>query len=97
MGESDSVMVDRTSNSLYLKSNDICGSFEKQITDFDLIDTVKHAFGVDLLYDDLDRNLWRVYLKSTKAVSGSSHKKFISNMYLISSTMRTNELLEQHQ
>lgn len=93
MGENDSVTVDRTFNSLYLKSNGICGSFEKQITDFDLIDTVKHAIDDGLLYVELDRNLWRVYLKSTKAVSGSSHKEFISIMYPITSTIRTNQLL----
>lgn len=85
-------------NQLYLKSNDICGSSEKQITGLDLIDTVKHAIGNDLLYVELDRNLWRVYLKSTKAFLGSSHKEFIYIMYHISSTIRTNQcLLEQHQ
>ena len=59
--------VDRTSKPLYLKNNDLRGTSRKQFTDFDLIDPIKRVIGDDLLCVQLDRNLWRIYLKNTES------------------------------
>ncbi|XP_062586979.1 uncharacterized protein LOC134248578 [Saccostrea cucullata] len=66
MAESDFDSVDRTSKPLYLKNNDLRGSLKKQITDFDLIDPIKKVIGDEILCVQIDRNLWRIYLKSTE-------------------------------
>lgn len=65
------------SNTVNLKINDFCNSSEKQITDFDLYDPVKHVIGDDLLCIQLDRNLGESTSKVPKAVSGSSHRVLI--------------------
>lgn len=48
-------------------NNDLCCAPEEQITGFDFIDLIKHVIGDDYLCVQLDRNLWRVYLKSTES------------------------------
>lgn len=71
MTESDvegfnSLTVDRTCKPLYLKNNDLRSIGGKQFTDYDLIEPIKRVIGDDLLCVQLDRNLWRVYLKNTE-------------------------------
>lgn len=71
MTESDveglnSLTVDRTCKPLYLKNNDLRSIGGKPFTDYDLIEPVKQVIGDDLLCVQLDRNLWRVYLKNTE-------------------------------
>lgn len=71
MTESDveglnSLTVDRTCKPLYLKNNDLRSIGEKQFTDYDLVEPIKRVIGDDLLCVQLERNLWRVYLKNTE-------------------------------
>lgn len=71
MTESDvegfnSLTVDRTCKPLYLKNNDLRSIGGKQFTDYDLIEPIKRVIGDDLLCVQLNRNLWRVYLKNTE-------------------------------
>lgn len=71
MTESDvdslnSLTVDRTCKPLYLKISDLRSIGGKQFTDYDLIEPIKQVIGDDLLCVQLDKNLWRVYLKNTE-------------------------------
>lgn len=97
MNQSDSVSVDKTTKPLSLKNNDLFDSSEKQIPHFDLRYHIKHVIGVDLLCVLLDRNLWRVYLKSTKShiswlltqendINNVSHQFYDTNPYTSGAT-----------
>ena len=54
---------DRTINPLYLRDSDIQCSDEGWITDFDLMNCVIQIVRNSLHCLQLDRNLWRIYLK----------------------------------
>lgn len=47
-------------------NNDLCCAPEEQITGFDFIDLIKHVIGDDLLFVQLDRNLWSLPQKYRK-------------------------------
>lgn len=64
---SSSVAVDCTSKPLYIKNSDLKTSQGKHLTDYDLIDPIKKVIGDDILCVQLDRNLWRVYLKNVES------------------------------
>ena len=54
---------DRTIKPVYLKDNDISIANQKRITDFELMDCVNKCIGDSLHCLQLDRNLWRIYVK----------------------------------
>lgn len=60
MGEQ---VENRTIKPLYLKDSEIQCSDEGRVTDFDLMDCVAKVVGNSLHCLQLDRNLWRVYLR----------------------------------
>lgn len=88
---SSSVAVDRTSKPLYIKNSDLKTSQGKHLTDYDLIDPIKKVIGDDILCVQLDRNLWRVYLKNVESriklltrgieINGVSFQFYDSNPY----------------
>lgn len=59
--------VDRTLKPLYLKNSDIQTSEDKRLSDYDLIDPIMRVIGDDLHCLQLDRNLWRIYLKTLES------------------------------
>lgn len=59
--------VDRTLKPLYLKNSDIQTSEDKRLSDYDLIDPIVRVIGDDLHCLQLDRNLWRIYLKTLES------------------------------
>ena len=62
----NSLSVERTCKPLYLKNSDLRSDGVKQFTDYELIEPIKRVVGDDLLCVQLDRNLWRIYLKNTE-------------------------------
>lgn len=58
---------DRTLKQLYLKNSDIQTSDVKRLSDYDLINPIMRAIGVDLHCLQLDCNLWCIYLKTLKS------------------------------
>lgn len=63
----NSQTVDRTLKPLYLKNSDIQTSEDKRLSDYDLIDPIMRVIGDDLHCLQLDRNLWRIYLKTLES------------------------------
>ena len=59
--------VNRTIKPLYLKNSDIQLSDQSRITDYDIMMNVTKQIGDELHCLQLDRNLWRLYLKSKDA------------------------------
>ena len=59
--------VNRTIKPLYLKNSDIQLSNQARITDYDIMTNVTKQIGDELHCLQLDRNLWRLYLKSKEA------------------------------
>lgn len=59
--------VDRTLKPFYLKNTDIQTSEDKRLSDYDLIDPIVRVIGDDLHCLQLDRNLWRIYLKTLQS------------------------------
>nr|XP_011438753.2 uncharacterized protein LOC105336225 [Crassostrea gigas] len=88
---SSSDAVDRTSKPLYIKNSDLKTNQGKHLTDYDLIDPIKKVIGDDILCVQLDRNLWRVYLKNVESrinlltrgieINGVSFQFYDSNPY----------------
>ncbi|XP_062583223.1 uncharacterized protein LOC134244991 [Saccostrea cucullata] len=62
----NSLSVERTCKPLYLRNSDLRSDGGKQFTDYELIEPIKRVVGDDLLCVQLDRNLWRIYLKNTE-------------------------------
>ncbi|KAK3107169.1 hypothetical protein FSP39_008435 [Pinctada imbricata] len=56
-------MDDRTIKPLYLKNSDIQVCESKRITDYELMDYLSRCIGDSLHCLQLDRNLWRIYVK----------------------------------
>lgn len=54
---------------LYIKNRDIQIDSKNKITDFELYEAVKAKVGDNITCIQLDRDLWRVYLKSTESRS----------------------------
>ena len=54
---------DRTIKPVYLKDSDISTANQKRITDFELMDCVIKCIGDSFHCLQLDRNLWRIYVK----------------------------------
>lgn len=54
---------------LYIKNRDIQIDSKNKITDFELYEAVKAKVGDNITCIQLDRDLWRVYLKSTEGRS----------------------------
>ena len=59
--------VNRTIKPLYMKNSDIQLSNQARITDYDIMTNVTKQIGDELHCLQLDRNLWRLYLKSKEA------------------------------
>ena len=59
--------VNRTIKPLYMKNSDIQLSNQARITDYDIMTNVTKQIGDELHCLQLERNLWRLYLKSKEA------------------------------
>ena len=79
--------VNRTIKPLYIKNSDIQLSNQALITDYDITTYVTKQIGDELHCLQLERNLWRLYLKSTKA----RNKLLTEGMNLSSITVSLND------
>ena len=59
--------VNRTTKPLYMKNSDIQLSNQARITDYDIMTNITKQIGDGLHCLQLERNLWRLYLKSKEA------------------------------
>ena len=59
--------VERTIKPLYLKNGDLQFSEGKRVSDYDLMDPVMSVIGDNLHCIQLDRNLWRIYVKTKES------------------------------
>lgn len=77
MGERDSVTVDRTSKPLYLKNNNLCGSSEKHIADFNLLHEhpKKLCDWRQFTLRQIDRNFWRFLFQKYRKPSQAPHTR----------------------
>ena len=69
-------MADSMIKPVYLKNSDIQPEEGDRITDFELMECVINKIGNDLHCLQLDRNLWRIYTKTTESRSNLIIKGF---------------------